>query len=328
MKRLLAYTIAVGALALVPGFADAQTKLKLLSSWDRTNFATFEAGLVFADEVKRISAGKVEIDIKGPETVPPFQQLQPVAAGAFDLLFSHGVYHAGSKGLALVADAIEGDPAKRREVGITDYFDKYYQKNQKLAVLGMAVIGQHGYQLVLREALSPAGDFQGKKIRGTQSYFGVIKALGGTPVVLPGGEVYSALEKGVVDGAAWPASGVITMKWHEVAKFRMRPTFGNSTLPIWANMAAWSKLSEADRKSIMEAMISTEKIMLVRGDETFNKEEADLEKAGMKTAQLPPDKADLIKKTWVTSLWEVAQSCCADGAKDLRDLALKHNMTF
>src|SRR3970282_1672613 len=122
MSRRLIHACAALAL-LVAGPALAQTKtIKLLSSWDRTTLAALEGALMFEEQVKKISGGKLEVDIKGPETVPPFQQIQPVSAGVFDMLWTHGVYHAGSKGLALVADAIEPDLDKRRSSGVVDFF--------------------------------------------------------------------------------------------------------------------------------------------------------------------------------------------------------------
>ena len=42
-----------------------------------------------------------------------------------------------------------------------------------------------GYHIFLKEPLSANNDFKGRKIRGTQSYHGVIRLLGGSPVVLP-----------------------------------------------------------------------------------------------------------------------------------------------
>src|SRR5258706_15818214 len=124
MKRVV---LAAAMLVLIAGPAAAQTKtLKLLSSWDRGNYPALEGALAFQEEVKKVSGGKLDIDIKGPETVPPFQQLQPVSAGVFDMLYTHGVYHAGAKGLTLVADAIEPDLEKRRSSGVIDYLDKYY----------------------------------------------------------------------------------------------------------------------------------------------------------------------------------------------------------
>ena len=327
MKRLLFAGAAVAALA-VAAPASAQTKtLKLLSSWDRSNYAALEGALVYQEQLKKLSGGRLVVDLKGPETVPPFQQIQPVSAGVFDMLWTHGVYHAGSKGLALVADAIEPDLDKRRSSGVFDFFDKYYQKHNKLTMIAMPIIGTHGYQIVLRDALSAEGDFKGRKIRCTQSYFGVVKALGGTPVVLPPAEVYSALEKGVVEGATWPAAGIYTMKWYEVAHYRVRPTFGTTNTPMLINMNAWGKLTAAEQKLLLDAGRETEKLMIKQGDVTLAKEEAELDKLGMKYAQLSPEKGAMVKRLWVTSLWELAEQCCADGAKELREIARKANLT-
>ena len=95
--------------------------------------------------------------------------------------------------------------------------------------------------------MSPAGDLSGRKIRGTPSYNNVVSMLGGSSVVLPPGEVYSSLEKGMVDGAAWPAAGVLGMRWYEVAKYMLRPGFGLSTYLFLMNLDTWNKLSDAER---------------------------------------------------------------------------------
>ena len=329
MKKLVLAAAALTAAALAAGGpALAQTKtIKLLSSWDRSNFAALEPALVYLEQLQKIGGGKLEIDLKGPETVPPFQQIQPVSAGVFDMLHTHGVYHAGSKGLALVMDAIEPDLDKRRAVGVWDYLDSYYQKHNKVKLVSLPISGTNGYQLVLRDPLSPEGDFKGRKIRGTQSYFGVIKALGGTPVVLPPAEVYSALEKGVVDGAAWPAAGIYTMKWYEVAHYRVRPTFGTTNTVLLINLTAWGKLIAAEQKLLLDAGREAENVMIKQGNVTLAKEEAELDKLGMKYAQLSPDKAAMVKKLWVTSLWEVADQCCGDGSKELREIAMKASLT-
>jgi TRAP-type C4-dicarboxylate transport system substrate-binding protein len=324
--RLAFFAAALALAAASPALAQTKT-IKLLSSWDRTTFAALEGALVFQEQVAKISGGKLEVDIKGPETVPPFQQIQPVSAGVFDMLWTHGVYHAGSKGLTLVVDAMEPDLEKRRSSGVFDYLDKYYQKNNKLTIISLTSNGTNGYQLILRDPLTAAGDFAGRKIRATQSYFGVIKALGGTPVVIPINELYSALEKGVVDGAAMPAAGILTAKTYEVSKYRVRPFIGVSTQSITVNMNAWGKYTADEQRMLREAGRATEQIMLKQGDVTITKEDAELDKLGMGYAQLPPDKAQLVKNAWRTSLWELAEQCCADGAKELHEIARKANLT-
>jgi TRAP-type mannitol/chloroaromatic compound transport system substrate-binding protein len=139
-------TAAGFALAAAASAVDAQaaTELKLLSSWNRAEWPTYAVIDGYQKFVDEFSRGQVKIDIKGPETVPPFQQIQPVSAGVFDLLFTHGVYHAGSKGIALVVDAIENNPPKRREQGVFDFVDAYYQKHNNVKMIALVPISNSG----------------------------------------------------------------------------------------------------------------------------------------------------------------------------------------
>ena len=113
-------------------------------------------------------------------------------------------------------------------------------------------IESSGYQIILRQPVGSSGDLAGRKIRGTQNYGGVFSLLHASPVVLPPGEVYSALEKGVVDGAAWPAIGVLDYKWNEVAKFLMRPLFGSSPYYLFVNLNSWNSLSKTQQAVLLE----------------------------------------------------------------------------
>jgi TRAP-type mannitol/chloroaromatic compound transport system substrate-binding protein len=318
---------AAATIAAWPAGQAGAADLKLLSSWDKSNWPTYAVVDAYVKFVHADGAGKVKIAISGPEVVPPFEQLQPVSSGVFDMLYTHGVYHAGSKGIALVVDAIELDPYKRREAGIFDFVDKYYQKHNKVRLVSLPAAAFNGYHMYLKDPPTAQGDVSGRKIRGTQSYHGVIKALGGTPVVLPPAQIYTSLEKGVIDGACWPAAGMLTMKHYEVAKYALRPTFGTSNEPLFINVEKWNKLAKAEQDILLDAGKRLEYEMPWIGKDIYEKEEAELLKLGVKYVNLPPDKVALVKKTWSDSLWELAKQCCADGADDLKALATKAALT-
>ena len=65
------------------------------------------------------------------------------------------------------------------------------------------------------------------------------------------GEVYTALERGVVDGYAWPMVGIFDLGWHEKTKFRVEPGFYAIELGVVFNQASWNKLTPA-QKAFME----------------------------------------------------------------------------
>ncbi len=337
MKRLLSLAVASALCAVGSQTPADAAEVKLLTSWNKNLWPSYAPLELYVKNVAKIGGGKfegnhtsggqVQVKISGTEVVPPFEQLQPVVAGVFDMLYTHGVYHMGSKGLSLVLDTIDMDPMKRREVGIHDYIDDYYQKNNNLKLVAVLTAGFSGYHMFLKEPLSPEGDIKGRKIRGTASYHGVIKALGGSPVVLPPAQVYTALEKGVVDGACWPAAGMLAMKHFEVAKYRLRPTFGTTNEIVLMNLDKWRKLTDADRAVLHEAALRSELEVPWFSEQIHMQEDRELTKLGVQKIQFPPDKAKLVKEAWSKSLWGFARKCCGDGADGLRELALKHGMT-
>ena len=79
------------------------------------------------------------------------------------------------------------------------------------------------------------------------------QALGATVVQTAPGEVYTSLERGVVDGYGWPITGIFDLGWHEKTKFRVDPGFYSAEVSILINKDALAKLSDAQKKVIMDA---------------------------------------------------------------------------
>ena len=149
--RFFGWVVVILALAM-PYSAKA-ADYRLLSSFD-ANFAYNPHILYpFVQGLKDRTKGRINITINGPETVPIFEQLEPVGSGVFKFLFTHGAYHVGTTPLFMAADALEGDLAKVRASGVIDFLDKHYQKfGLKLVMLPITPDG--AYQLILRDPVS------------------------------------------------------------------------------------------------------------------------------------------------------------------------------
>jgi TRAP-type C4-dicarboxylate transport system substrate-binding protein len=327
VRNAARFAAAIGGLALLAASQSQAETLRLLSSWAENDRPSYVNGLIFQKHVKEVSDGKLTIAITGPESVPPFEQLQPVSAGVFDVLYTHGAYHVGSRGLALAADSIDVKIDKRREVGIWRFIDEYYQKTHGLKFVALSTQGTNGYHCYLRRPLSPEADWKGRKIRGVVSYHGVIRALGGEPVVLPMGEVYVGLERGVMDGSCGPAAGMLALRHYEVAKYRVEPTFGAVNVFFAINGNRWRGLSEQQQRWLLDAGSRTEVEAARVGNEIVVEERAKLAEHGVQVARLPDDKGKMIQDVWRSSQWEIADKCCGDAAKQLRELARKAGMT-
>ena len=164
MPRMHLGLVLATSIAWVSGSQAAD--IRLLSSWDKTNPAVGVLADPFAKGVESATQGNIKFIISGPETVPPFEQLQPVTTGVFQMLFTHAIYHYGTTGLAVGLDAVRGDVEARRKSGVVEALDRHYQK-LGLKVVAVAISATKGYHIVLRAPVGPSGDLQGRKIRGT-----------------------------------------------------------------------------------------------------------------------------------------------------------------
>jgi len=309
----------------IVGTAQA-ADLRFLSSWDKTNPAVPMMAEPFMKSVEAGTKGSIKFNISGPETVPAFEQLQPASSGVFQMLFTHAVYHYGTTGIAMGLDAVGGTPEQRHASGMYEAIDKGYQK-LGMKFIAAASSATTGYHIVLRAPVSPAGDLAGRKIRGTPSYINVVTMLGGSSVVMPAGEVYAALEKGVVDGAAWPAAGVLGMRWYEVAKYMLRPGFGYSTYLFLMNLNAWNKLSEAERAVITAEARKAEHVWHGEYDRLVKEEEAELIKRGMQITEMGATQKAKLPSAWADAQWDLAEKKSGQDAKDLRALLKSKGLT-
>ncbi len=314
------------ALALILSGGAQAADLRLLSSWDKTNPAVPAMAEPFMKGVEAGTKGSIKFASSGPETVPAFEQLQPVSTGVFQMLFTHAVYHYGTTGIAMGLDAVGGTPEQRHASGMYEAIDKGYQK-LGLKLIAAASSATRGYHIVLRAPVSPAGDLSGRKIRGTPSYNNVVSMLGGSSVVLPPGEVYSSLEKGVVDGAAWPAAGVLGMRWYEVAKYMLRPGFGFSTYLFLMNLNTWNKLSDAERAVVTAEARKAEEIWNRQYDQMAKDEEDELIKRGMQITEMGAEQKAKLPSAWAEAQWELAEKKSGQEAKDLRALLKSKGLT-
>ncbi len=142
---------------------------------------------------------------------------------------------------------------------------------------------------------------------------------------MAGGDIYSALERGVVDGAAWPVGGAIDFKWYEVAKYMTRPTFGKSSYTLTMNMTKFNALSAADRNILVEEAKKSEYLGMEAMDKQIAQDIVEMNKVGMIEAKFDPKKFDDTMAKYYSGLWEVAAQHQGSVApvKEIHELAKK-----
>jgi TRAP-type C4-dicarboxylate transport system substrate-binding protein len=259
-------------------------ELKMIMSWDETNDTVKNVAKPFIESVKEKSGGSITVTARGPEAVPPFEQFKPVRDGVFDLLFTHASYHNEVTTLGNGFDIASGSAAVHKECGSWDAVDEAYQKVAGVKFLAPIPAG-HGYRMYMSRPIDKA-DLTGFKIRTSSFYDPMLKALNAVPVRMAFPEVYSALEKKVIDGTAWGGVGAFQAKWQEVANYGVRPHFGETTSMIAMNLDSWKKLTPEQQTALNAAVTQTQEHARRVMKDVDADEWSKLSAAGMQVSEL------------------------------------------
>ena len=207
----------------------------------------------FVDHLNQVGKGQVKIRIVGgPEAVPPFQLGNAVKSGVLDMIVAPPSYY---KGLLPVADGdilTHKSFVEQRKSGAWAFLNKLH--NEKVNAWYLAAYGDGvQFHVYLRKPIKNVSELKGLKLRSTPNYQAFFTALGATTVVTSPGEVYTALERGVIDGYGWPLWGIQEFGWDKFTKMRIDPGFYNVTVNILVNLNKWKSLTDAQRKVLTDA---------------------------------------------------------------------------
>ena len=123
--------------------------------------------------------------------------------------------------------------------------------NKELERLGIKLVATYpfsGQMLFCRKPIASLADLKGLKVRTNgPSAADLVKALGGQPVSLAFGEVYTALERGTVDCGITGSGSGNSVKWPEVTTHLYTMSLSWSTAGYFVNLAWWNKLEPSVR---------------------------------------------------------------------------------
>lgn len=315
-RKMVSALALAGVFAMQAVAASAQTQIRMLKTWD----ARYPGSTVicdrFAGMIDEASKGSIKVQVSGPETIPPLDQLDPTRNGLFQILCTYPGFHIGATTLLSGLESIEPDAEAFRASGGMAVVDEHYAK---LGLKALAVPLAHGVTFFLKKPLSDKGDLTGLQIRALPANHPYVTALGGTPVTLTPPEMFSALERGVVDGAFFPTAGASGYGFAEVTD-RFVANVG-LTLPhvILANAAFWAGLDDATKAMISEQAAALEDETPGVYEKLNAEESAKLKEKGMQAVELSPAATDALTKAVAQASWDYASTRAAEDAKELKE---------
>jgi TRAP-type C4-dicarboxylate transport system substrate-binding protein len=255
-----AFIFAAGTTALLaglPAVASAQEiTLRMVSAFPETSFYAKRIE-DWAKKVNEDGKGVVQINyIGGPKAIPTFEVGNAVKTGVVDMAMSTGAFYTNvfpeSDALKLTQVPI----ARQRENGTVDLINQIWNRKGNMYYLARVVENQPFHVYLNKPITKP--DLNGLKIRITPVYRDFFQAMGATVVNTPPGEVYTALERGVVDGYGWPIGGIFDLNWNERTKFRVDPGFYDAEVSVIVNLDRWKKLTPAQRDFLTRQALALE----------------------------------------------------------------------
>ncbi|MCK6452577.1 MAG: TRAP transporter substrate-binding protein DctP [Alphaproteobacteria bacterium] len=251
MRRIALAGIA--AVLFAPPVSAQETTLRAVTAFaEGTQFSRhFER---FIEKVNADGKGLIKINyVGGPRTMPPFEVGNAVRTRVVDLANVTGAFYTNLMPEADAFKLMAKPTGKYRQDGSWEYINQLH--NQKLNAWFLArQFNNVPFHIYLNRKIDKI-DLTGLKIRVTPIYKDVVEAYGGTPITTAPGEVYTALERGVVDGYGWPVLGIFDLGWDKVTKFRLEPAFYAADVNILVNLDAWKGLNDAQRKLLTDTAI-------------------------------------------------------------------------
>ncbi len=293
-SKFLTTALLSGALLLPASMTLAET-LRLVTNWNTSSYSVART-LEFVDEFNASEAAKAAdlqiVYVGGPEVTPATEQLTGLSNGVFDVLFGAAGYYVGTvpESRALYGTAVT--PMQARENGAIELLDQIYSEMANARVLGWVAAGV-GYHIWLRDepVLTDDGlpDLSGVKVRSSGFYNAWIHNYGATSVSVPAPDIYNALERGVVDGAAWPGLGITDYGWEKFVGYRIDPPVWQFDNLIWVNKDRFDSLTEAQQSALMDAVRDYEPVAYDYYANLRLEEDKEVEAAGVMSFTLSPE---------------------------------------
>ena len=259
MKKILIFVLLIGLISGCSGGQDSSNstdaeyktyKWRLVTSWPKNYPGLGMAPERIADLVEEMSNGQMQITVYGAgEQVPAFGVFDAVSSGSHQMGHSGGYFWKGkvpaaqfftSVPFGLTADEINA--WVNRGGGLELWREIYEPFNIYPIPAGNTGTQMFGW---FNKEINSLEDVKGLKMRIPGIGGEVLKEAGGIPVTLPGGELFTALQTGVIDATEWVGPyNDLTFGFHQAAKYYYYPGWHEPgpMLELLINIDAWNSL--------------------------------------------------------------------------------------
>jgi TRAP-type C4-dicarboxylate transport system substrate-binding protein len=212
------------------------------------------------EDINKKAKGDLTIKfVGGPEAVPGFKQFDAVKNGVVDVIYGCESYYGRLVSGAAFTHLTRVTPWVERTNGYFEFRSKLLEKFN-IHYLGRPENNVWFHVFTNKKVKRPQ-DLEGQKIRVSATYEAFAKKLGAAPVTLPGKDIYTALERGTIDGYAWSVMGNTVKNgqgWTEVCKYILKPRIYQMNIEALVNLDTWKKIPKQLQQVMTNCMIENE----------------------------------------------------------------------
>jgi len=299
----LAATLAAGAMALPAQAADIQTRLIRFGYGLNQDSNQGRAVQVFADEVAKLSGGKMKIRAVGAAALgSDIQMQQALIGGAQEMMVGSTATLVGITPEMALWDTPflfnSGEEADQVLDGKTG--QAIMHKLEDNGLVGL-VYWENGFRNLTNSQKPVNGpeDFSGLKLRVMQNnvFLETFQRLGANAVPLPFSELFTALETKTVDGQENPYNTILSSKFYEVQKYLSITNHVYSPWIVTASKKWWDGLSADERDVLLKAAAVSRDFERKDTRAEADKALAQLKADGMQVNTVSPEAVQKMRET-------------------------------
>lgn len=292
--KLAASAASVAVMTVFALQPTAAVELTAVSGLQQSNPLTKSFRVNLIEKLNK-SGGDVTIRyVGGQDVVPPNMAARAVQRGQFDILNAPVSYYIGTvpEGYAMLASNLP--VSEIRSNGGWEILNEVFNKKAGSRLIAWAEAGTaYNTYLTVAPKFDKHGvpDLSGIKMRATGTYRPLFRALGASTINMKSSEIYTGLERGVVQGFGWPETGVPALGLHKLVKYRIEPGFYATNQATTINIKKWESLTKAQKDTLEKAIVQYEKVAPAFMEKVAKEDEKTLKEAGVKFVDLKGEAA-------------------------------------
>ncbi len=306
-KKALGVTAAAGAISAIGApevIAKKTYRWRLITTWP-TGIPWHQTVLHFAKKVEELSNGELQIKVYAAGSiVPAFQVFDAVRNGVAEMGHDWSGYWKGKNQAFVAFGSVP--------FGMNDVEYSIWLMQGGGLKLARELYGQYGVIPLMggnsgqemgfftKKPITHIEQLKGMKVRTVGWAADILKNMGVSVVPLPGGEIYLALERGVIDSAEFSTPYITyPMGFQEIAKNIMVPGWHQTAVQLMfdVNKKAYDKLPDRLKKVLYIASVDTQLWDMTRSEFYNGIYIEKYKKDGVKFNKLTDDSLNKLRKT-------------------------------